>query len=54
MKSESTQLEVRYGRQRGEMQHKVRDIENLVGVFKLGFLSGILFSALVGFGLLRY
>ena len=54
VKSESTQLEVRYEGQRGEMGHKVRDLENLVGAFKLGFLSGFLFSALVGFGLLRY
>ena len=54
VKSESTQLEVRYEGQRGEMRHKVRDLENLVGAFKLGFLSGFLFSALVGFGLLRY
>ena len=54
VKSESTQLEIRYEGQRGEMRHKVGDLENLVGVFKLGFLSGFLFSALVGFGLLRY
>ena len=54
VKSESTQPEVRYERKRGEMRDKVGDLENLVGAFKLGFLSGFLFSALVGFGLLRY
>lgn len=50
---ESLQLEARYQEQRDEMRSKVDammgDLLNtLVGVFKLGFVSGFLLSALLG------
>lgn len=51
--SESTELDVRYKGQRDDMQDKtdglLRDLlDTLIGVFKLGFLSGFLLSALLG------
>lgn len=53
VRTESMQLEVRYQEQRDQMQSKtdalMRDLLNaLVGVFKLGFVSGFLLSALLG------
>jgi len=55
VRSESMQLETRYRGQREEMQGKtdtlMRDLlKTLVGVFKLGFFSGILLSVLLGLG----
>jgi ElaB/YqjD/DUF883 family membrane-anchored ribosome-binding protein len=56
VRSEAMQLGVRYQEQRGEMRDKtdnmMSDIFNtLVGVFKLGFVTGFLLSAWLG---LRY
>jgi len=53
VRSESMQLEVRYEGQRDEMRDKtdnlIRDLlQTLFGVFKLGFYSGFLLSALLG------
>ena len=53
VRAESTQLEARYQEQRDEMQSKtdtmMRDLLNtLVGVFKLGFVSGFIVAGLMG------
>jgi len=58
VRSESTELEARYQGQRGETRDKTDALlsdlfDTLVGVFKLGFFSGFLLSALLGLGVLQ-
>jgi len=51
VKSESAELEGRYRRQRDKMQGITdAQLNALVGVFKLGFVSGLLLSALLVLG----
>jgi len=55
VRSESMQLETRYRERRDEMQSKTDTLmgdllKTLVGVFKMGFFSGLVLAALLGLG----